>query len=344
MKKDFLDELVELLGSTGVTPEQYMIEHSLFFDKDVVDKAFDEMLNNIKMNKPVPVRKSTKQGVVYQNGQQKLWKSIYQNVPDIEVTIDSDGNREVRALINRLTGVTISQGANSSIMFGKISHIWGEAINPLFFTALWNIVIVPAYINDVLDKNDDTHSFVSRIKQIYKAICWTKYDVENKLTKLGLTKQEIDMYAPDVSVLTGITYKLNTIPMKTKTREENGDDDPEPPRNYQTYTVNGNGPFPKGKVAKEAVQLYACNNPEKDGTTIVKEWLALKVSVPNFIETETDFNKRIALSRDPRAAGRSEEIQLPCGDVIYVSNQYTPERIQALMTEVNAQPWGIIIS
>lgn len=120
--------------------------------------------------------------------------------------------------------------------------------------------------------------------------------------------------------------------------------DIEDTKDYQKYTVNNKGPFPKGKVAKEAVQLYACNNPEKDGTTIVKEWLALKVSVPNFIETETDFNKRIALSRDPRAAGRSEEIQLPCGDVIYVSNQYTPERIQALMTEVNAQPWGIIIS
>lgn len=234
MKIDFLDELVALLGSTGVTPEQYMIEHSLFFDKDVVDKAFDEMLNNINTNKPVPVRKSTKQGVVYQNGQQKLWKSIYQDVPDLVVTIDSDGNREVRALINRLTGITISQGANSSIMFGKISHIWGEAINPLFFTALWNIVIVPAYINDVLDKNDDTHSFVSRIKEIYKAICWTKYDVENKLTRIGFTKQEIDKYAPNIFVLNGITYKLQTIPMNTARRRGG-------PR--RQYTINGTGNY-----------------------------------------------------------------------------------------------------
>lgn len=216
MKIDFLNELVDLLGSTGVTPEQYMIEHSLFFDEDVVNNAFDEMLNNVKKNIPVPVRKSTKQGVVYQNGQQKLWKSIYQDVPDLEVTIDSDGNREVRALINRLTGITISQGVNSSIMFGKISHIWGEAINPLFFTALWNVVIVPAYVNDVLDKNDDTHPFVSKIKEIFKAICWTKYDVENKLAKLGLTDQEIGKYAPNVSVLTGFSYKLNTIPMVKK--------------------------------------------------------------------------------------------------------------------------------
>lgn len=342
MKIDFLDELVALLGSTGVTPEQYMIEHSLFFDENVVDKAFDEMLNNIKMNKPVPVRKSTKQGVVYQNGQQKLWKSIYQDVSDLEVTIDSDGNREVRALINRLTGITISQGVNSSIMFGKISHIWGEAINPLFFTALWNVVIVPAYINDVLDKNDDTHPFVSRIKEIYKAICWTKYDVKNKLTKLGLTKQEIDKYAPNVSVLDDITYdNIKIISMRTRRREDEDDDGI---RDYQTYTVNGRGPFPKGKVAKEAIQLYAQNNPGKNGTTIINDWLALNVNVPHFIETQTDYDNRIALSRDPRAANRSEQIQLPCGDVVYVSNQYTPQRIQDLMTKVNAQPWGITIA
>ena len=342
MKIDFLNELVDLLGSTGVTPEQYMIEHSLFFDEDVVNNAFDEMLNNVKNNKPVPVRKSTKQGVVYQNGQQKLWKSIYQDVPDLEVTIDSDGNREVRALINRLTGITISQGANSSIMFGKISHIWGEAINPLFFTALWNVVIVPAYVNDVLDKNDATNPFVSKIKEIYKAICWTKYDVENKLAKLGLTDQEIGKYAPNVSVLNGITYNIKTIPMKTQQRG-NGNEDP-PIRDYQTYTVNGNGPLPKGRVAKEAVRLYSRLYPKKNGATVVNDWLALNVRVPHFIETQADFNNRINLARDPRAANRSEQIQLPCGDIVYVSNQYTPERIQDLMTKVNAQPWGIIIS
>ena len=44
MKIDFLDELLALIRSTGITPEQYMIEHSLFFDNAVVDDAFNEML------------------------------------------------------------------------------------------------------------------------------------------------------------------------------------------------------------------------------------------------------------------------------------------------------------
>ena len=57
MKKNFLDELLTLLASTGITPEQYMIEHSLFFSKDVVDKAFDEMGKKLNAGDPLFIRK-----------------------------------------------------------------------------------------------------------------------------------------------------------------------------------------------------------------------------------------------------------------------------------------------
>lgn len=218
MKIDFLNELLTLIKSTGVTPEQYMIEHSLFFDKAVVDDAFNELLTKFNKRQPIHVRKTTKKMLIYQVGNRNVWSSVYKNIPDLDVIIDSDGNRKVRSLITSLTGETISQGVNSSIMFGKISHIWGEATNPLFFTALWNIVLVPAYFNDILDKNVGTDPFITKIKEIYKSICWKEYDVENKLKALGLTQQEINWYAPNVSVLNGFSYKLNTIPMKAATK------------------------------------------------------------------------------------------------------------------------------
>lgn len=238
MKKiDFLDELLDLIRLTGADPEQYMIEHALFFDEDVVDVAFNEMLDKIQKGKAIPMRSSTKKEIVYKKGNQNYWKSIYQNISDLEVVLDNDGNAKVRSLITKLTGESISQGIDSSITFGKISHIWGEAYNPILFSSLWNIVLVPAYYNDVLDKDDRTpHDFIQRIKELFKAICWTKYDVESKLTKLGLTKQEIDKYEPNVSVLNGITYKLKTIPMNSTGRGENGS-----PRRH--YTINGTGNY-----------------------------------------------------------------------------------------------------
>lgn len=218
MKINFLDDLLALIRSTGITPEQYMIEHSLFFDNSVVDDAFKELLTMYSKHQPIPVRKTTKKMLISKVGNRNVWSSVYNNIPDLDVVIDRDGNRKVRSLITNLTGETISQGVNSSIMFCKISHIWGEATNPLFFTALWNIVLVPAYFNDVLDKNNGTHPFITKIKEIYKSICWIKYDVENKLKAFGLTQQEINWYAPNVSVLNGFSYKLTTIPKKVLTK------------------------------------------------------------------------------------------------------------------------------
>ena len=57
MKRNFLDELLVLLGND---PEKYMIEQSLFFSKDVVDRAFDEMEKDLQAGRPIIVRKSTK--------------------------------------------------------------------------------------------------------------------------------------------------------------------------------------------------------------------------------------------------------------------------------------------
>ena len=57
MKIDFLDDLLALIRSTGITPEQYMIEHSLFFDNSVVDDAFKELLTMYSKHQPIPVHR-----------------------------------------------------------------------------------------------------------------------------------------------------------------------------------------------------------------------------------------------------------------------------------------------
>lgn len=339
MTINFLDELLALIKSTGVSPEQYMLEHSLFFDVDVVDRAFGELLDKREHCEPIYVRKTTKKDVTYQSGKDTFWKSVYEDIPDILVLIDGDGNREVRNIIKKFTGEIVSQGANSSIKFGKISHIWGETSNPLFFTSLWNIVVVPAYFNDVLDKSDGSHAFITKIKNLYESICWTEYDVADKLNVLGLTEEEINQYAPDVSVLDGLFFKKRIIHRKEGVEISS-------PKDRQQYAVNGHGPYAKGKVAREAVKFYVKQeqNKKKSGVDIVNDWMSLNVKVPNFIETKSEFDNRIELSTDRNASKRSEEIELPGGDVVYVSNQYTPQRIHDLMKKVNARHWGITIS
>lgn len=213
MKKNFLDDLLTLLASTGMAPEQYMIEHSLFFSKDVVDKAFGELEIKLNAGDPLFIRRSTKQGSLspYRGNGPYYWNNIYRSkgLDNIEVLLDVDGNREVRRIINSLTGIVVSQGNKSDILFGKISHIWGETSNPFFFTSLWNIVIVPAYFNDILDKDGGADPRIDMIKEQFKAVCWDRYDIQAKLLKLGLTPTEIKKYEPKHKV--AYSYNIQEI-------------------------------------------------------------------------------------------------------------------------------------
>ena len=207
MKRNFLDELLVLLGND---PEKYMIEHSLFFSKDVVDRAFDEMEKNLQAGRPIIVRKSTKKDKVkpYRDVAGTLyWNNIYQNnsLDNIVVKEDKDGNKEVRRLINKITRTKVSQGATSDILFAKISHIWAETSNPFFFTSLWNIVIVPAYFNDILDKDGSSDPRIDMIIEQFKAVCWDKYDIQGKLSN----------YEPKHKV--AYSYNYQEIPSSSST-------------------------------------------------------------------------------------------------------------------------------
>lgn len=53
-----------------------------------------------------------------------------------------------------------------------ISHIWGRTDDPFYFTALWNIALIPLHCSFVLDKQTER---TFHIKALYKAICWELY-------------------------------------------------------------------------------------------------------------------------------------------------------------------------
>lgn len=113
------------------------------------------------------------------------------------IIIDTDGNRELRNDIEDYTGYTVSEGKASIFQNYRISHIWGRAFDPRFFTNLWNVVLVPAWANDLLDKpNPDKGSLESMLKSTIMRICETLYFnpgcIDNtRWTKLGLSKPSI---------------------------------------------------------------------------------------------------------------------------------------------------------
>ena len=138
--------------------------------------------------------KSSKTAILkYQKENDVYYKSISSDTFYIKVKIDNDGNSTVRSLINKVCGHWVSNGEKSTIKNATISHIWGNASNPLYFTSLWNIVIIPTFCNFILDKNEivsvneneiediEFTGIIDRVNKVFKAVCWEMYNVKSML-------------------------------------------------------------------------------------------------------------------------------------------------------------------
>ncbi len=112
------------------------------------------------------------------------------------IIIDEDGNKELRSVINNMTGYTVGAGKDNIFQNYRISHIWGRAYDPRFFTNLWNVVLVPAWANDLLDKpNPNKGSLESRLKSTIMNICIQLY-FKNK--EKPIIWKEINLIEPCV--------------------------------------------------------------------------------------------------------------------------------------------------
>lgn len=181
------------------------------FKKESCTKLYNE-LQTITKQINIYARKSTKKENSKNKEQQgnisqdlKSRKFYYKNEENnyFIITIDHDGNRAVRDLIKDKTGYVVSSGEKSNFFFFKISHIWGKAYNPWYFTSLWNIVIVPAWVNDLLDKNDSDDLLCKKIIATYKAICYKYYQLGKDPFKGTPIEKEISEPKPTEDYVSG---------------------------------------------------------------------------------------------------------------------------------------------
>ena len=179
-KIDGFNELIVFLGEEKFIKS--VIESSFFFDKKIVDDQRNDIFKKLG-EQPIPARKTTKtqSGIPGVGVNTKIGNlDIYQiNGCNIPVKLDGDGNKQVRDIIEEKTGYTISSGKKCIFQNYIISHIWGEAYDPRYFTNLWNIVLVPAWANSLLDKNsDDEDSIEFKLKETFKKICVELYGLD----------------------------------------------------------------------------------------------------------------------------------------------------------------------
>ena len=171
-----IDGIVALANKIGEAKFiKWAIEQSYFFDPIIVADRMNKLIKDLgNKTTPLPARKTTKNDKDAEEGyfHSEIDGNTYYIDGDIKipVTLSKDGNDFVRSLISNETGFTVGAGKDNIFQNYIISHLWGRAYDPRYYTNFWNIVLVPAWANSLLDKNGEEGSLASKLKATFMAI------------------------------------------------------------------------------------------------------------------------------------------------------------------------------
>ena len=197
-----IDGIVALANKIGEAKFiKWAIEQSYFFDPIIVADRMNKLIKDLgNKTTPLPARKTTKNDKDAEEGysHSKMGGNTYYIEGNIKipVTLSKDGNDFVRSLISNETGFTVGAGKDNIFQNYIISHLWGRAYDPRYYTNFWNIVLVPAWANSLLDKNGEEGSLASKLKATFMAISKKLYMAKGVNWK-GLNWNGLNMKEPN---------------------------------------------------------------------------------------------------------------------------------------------------
>lgn len=140
--------------------------------------------------------------------------------------------------------------------------------------------------------------------------------------------------------------KLELKPLENNENEgddvedEDGNTSSSTTRNYDKFSINGNGRYGKNRLAAECVKEYIRLSPDMSAKDVLSNWKSLGMIVSYFVESQEEHEARTDKCKD-----RVEAI--PCGsETIYVAidGYGSNGKADVLMNAVNQKDWGIRIA
>lgn len=125
----------------------------------------------------------------------------------------------MRDLIKGIYGYNLI-GDNKNFQSYTISHLWGQANNPLFFTNLCNLALIPDWINHLMDKYSTANSVkvdevsinekkALTIVNTVRKIALKYYDIPSLIQGYNLNAN--DDFPTDKNYIKSGTYNINVI-------------------------------------------------------------------------------------------------------------------------------------
>lgn len=114
-------------------------------------------------------------------------------------------------------------------------------------------------------------------------------------------------------------------------------------RDKSVYSINGEGNYVKKTVPLATVTAYVKNYPDVTASELVETWYALGTMIRQIVISKESYEQKLSKTSDAIFAKRYDSLNLPNGEVVYMYNQFTPERINDFISKVNEQSWDIHI-
>lgn len=114
-------------------------------------------------------------------------------------------------------------------------------------------------------------------------------------------------------------------------------------RDKSVYSINGEGNYVKKTVPLATVTAYVKNYPDVTASELVETWYALGTMIRQIVISKESYEQKLSKTSDAIFAKRYDSLNMPNGEVVYVYNQFNPERINDFISKVNEQSWDIHI-
>ena len=199
---------------------------------------------------------------------------------------------------------------------------------------LWNDVFKDYEFGDAIF-NDENGSKLS-FDKFYKSEGNKSEIVEEKVA-LFLKNLGVEPMSTNVSLIDENEEDIEI--------EEDENSNAQSSTNRDRYSVNGEGSYGKCRAPFEAVRIYVSQNPQMTASEIAQKWTSLNVThLPHLVETEQEFEQRATETNDAKFRTKAKRLDLSNGEIIYVSNQFNPTRINELINKLENSDLGVHIA
>ena len=112
-------------------------------------------------------------------------------------------------------------------------------------------------------------------------------------------------------------------------------------RDQSKYSINGEGSYKKGPLAREVISKYLTSHEEMSVDDALRLFNSWGLTVPHFVESQQQFDQRTAASNDVNK--RSVMVTWGDNNILYVTTQWNLSTITDFVNAVNREDLGIRI-